>query len=65
MKLSPEEISDIAAEVVRQLLPVLSGRELPTQPPPVPAPTPGSYLARRQAALDIAAKKGCLKNRAA
>ncbi len=61
VKLSQSDISAIAAEVVRQLLPMLSGREL--VPPPAPAPVPGSYLARRQAALEIAAKKGCLKGR--
>ena len=63
MNLTQADIAAIAAEVVRQLLPVLSGREV-SLPSPQPA-APGSYLARRQAALDIAAKKGCLKGRAA
>ena len=67
MTLDHEDIAAIAAEVARLLAPVLTGK------PPVVDPRtrldeyrenhgdPESFAARRQAALDIAARKGILK----
>lgn len=67
MTLDREDIAAIAAEVARLLAPVLAGK-VPVEDPQTrlekyreECGDPESFAARRQAALDIAAKKGILR----